>query len=391
MFKKIPLLIVFMGTSLLVACGQGVPQSSVETVELPQTEIEDQMKVGFCWAYAGTGLVESETKRNLGLELNLSEEALGFYRMAEGLYYWTQNVRGQDLLSVIAQDSMQGWLLSSNEVPDTFKLIEKYGVVPESVWNVKFTQNDTTDKLVKAVRRAMNKKVFNTTNPKTITVEEIISDVLLAPGAWPSEPPRTFVFNNKTYSPQSLLAELKFTPSMFKPVTVETPADLGKLIAASKRALVRGITVPLGFPVNFDRLKADRFTGAGVNLNTPENFFRDGGHAVLIDDFINRGGREGAIPLAEALTEFLKPTSELDYFIFKNSWGKDAETNEAGIPISGSLTGYYKMDLDYLKGSANLTTDESFKGILEIMVPADIAADPFAPEPINPLVASQTL
>lgn len=376
---------------LLAACGQPSQQSGTKTVEIPQSEIEDQMKVGFCWAYAGTGLVESEVKRQSGIQLNLSEEALGFYRMAEGLYYWTQNLQGQELLSTIAQDTMQGWLLSSDEVPDTFKLISKYGVVPESAWNIKFTKSETTDKLVKAVRRAMNKKVFNATDTKKITVEEIIRDVLLAPGAWPSEPPRSFTFEAATYSPLSFLAKLKFDAGLFKPVTVETPADLTKLIAASKRALVRGLTVPLGFPVNFDRLKADRFTGVGVNLNNHANFFRDGGHAVLIDDFINVGGREGAIPLAEALTEFLKPPTDLDYLVFKNSWGKEAETNEAGIPISGSLTGYYKMDYDYLKGSANLTTDESFKGILEIMVPADIAADPFAPEPINPAVASHTL
>lgn len=374
----------------LGACGQ-IPQdkSGTKTIEIPQSEIENQLKIGFCWAYAGTGLVESEVKRQFGLQLNLSEEALGFYRMAEGLHYWTQNIRGQELLDVIAQDTMQGWLLSSEQIPDTFKLIAKYGVVPESVWNVKFTKSEMTDKLVKAVRRAMNNKVFNSYDPKKITVEEIIRDVLLAPGAWPSEPPHVFQFSGKTYTPQTLLADLKFDPLLFKPVTVEKPEDLSKLIAASKRALVRGYTVPLGFPVNFDRLKADRFTGADVNLNVPSNFFRDGGHAVLLDDFINRGGREGAIPFTEALTEFLKPPSELDYFLFKNSWGKAAQTNEAGIPIKGSVTGYYKMDYDYLKGSANLTTDKSFKGILEVMVPADIAADPFAPEPINPTVTTR--
>jgi hypothetical protein len=145
--------------------------------------------------------------------------------------------------------------------------------------------------------------------------------------------------------------------------------------------------VPLGFPVNFDLLKVDTFSGEGENLNRGENFFRDGGHAVLIDDFVNEGSKQGALPLDQVIAEFLKPASALDYFVFKNSWGTDAKMNEAGVIIRGSKTGYYKIDREYLQGSANLSREEQFAGMLEVIVPADIALDPFGHEDVNPEVA----
>jgi hypothetical protein len=100
----------------------------------------------------------------------------------------------------------------------------------------------------------------------------------------------------------------------------------------------------------------------------------------LIDDFVNIGGKEGALPVAELLQEFLRPTKDLDYFVFKNSWGTDAKMNEAGVVISGSETGFYKMDREYLVGSANLSSNPDLAGFLEVVVPIDIARNPFGDE-----------
>ena len=374
-----------------VACGpQGgsdSARSGTDSVEIPQTPVENQQRVGFCWAYAAVGLVESDYKVRTGEEIQLSEEALGFYRMVEGIYYLTQNLDGQDLIDMLNEDTFQGWVLSSDEIPDTFDLVQRYGVVPESVWKVKFEDGDKVDAMVKVIRKAAARLVFDAPSAKSITRKQIASEVLLAPGAWPSEPPKSFTVEGTTYTPKTYLNHLGFRPNDYAPVSTNKPEDLGKVINAAKRALVRGVSVPLGFPVNFDLLKVDTFSGAGADLNRADNFFKDGGHAVLIDDFVNKGSQPGALPLQQVIQEFLRPSTDLDYFVFKNSWGTEAKMNEAGVVIRGSKTGYYKIDQDYLRGSANLSRNPDFAGMLEIIVPADIAQDPLGHEDVNPEVA----
>jgi hypothetical protein len=372
---------------VFAACGPVPSESSVDSVEIPQTPVENQQRMGFCWAYAAVGLVESDYKVRTGQELQLSEEALGFHRMVEGIYYLTQNLSGQDLVEYLNEDTFQGWVLSSDEVPDTFDLLKRYGVVPESVWTIKFEDPVQVEKMLRSIRRGISSLLLDVASPKSITREQIVEKGLLAPGAWPSAPPTTFQVDGVSFTPKTYLKEIGFEPGRFASVTTDRPEDLEKVIQATKRSLVRGVSVVLGFPVNFDRLEQDTFTGEGVDKNDPDNFFRDGGHAVLIDDFVNRGGQAGALPLDQVIREFLRPSTELDYFVFKNSWGMDAKKNEAGVVIEGSETGYYNIDREYLEGSANLSKLPEFVGMLEVVVPIDIARDPFGTESVNPVVA----
>ncbi|NBO37867.1 hypothetical protein EBU99_04710, partial [bacterium] len=81
---------------------------------------------------------------------------------------------------------------------------------------------------------------------------------------------------------------------------------------------------------------------------------RDGGHLVLVTDFINKGGSRGAVTDANLQLELMKPAADLDAFLFKNSWGVGAKTNEAGKPVGSSVDGYYRMDLSYLSGIAKI-------------------------------------
>jgi hypothetical protein len=363
--------------------------SGVDSVEIPQTPVEDQFQIGFCWAYAMNGLIESDYKLRTGKSLQLSEEALGFYRMVEGIYDLMQHQSGLDLNYALATDSFQGWVLKSNEVPDSFALVKKYGVVPESAWTKKFKSDAETEKMVETVRKAAAQLLSVNFDPKSITREEIVQKILLAPGAWSSAPPTNFVVDGKAQTPMSYFQSLDFNPDKFSSVLVNNPSDLDALIAATKRALVRGVSVPLGFPVNMDLLKGDTFSGAGQDLKDHELFFKDGGHAVLIDDFVNSNSSEGALPVSQVLTEFLRPTKDLNYFVFKNSWGKDSKSSANDYGAGFSSSGYYKIDQDYLKGSANLTKLKNFKGILEVVVPNDIALDPFGKETVNPKVAAE--
>ncbi len=195
-----------------------------------------------------------------------------------------------------------------------------------------------------------------------------------------------------TYSPQSFLASLSFDPDNFVAVEALGQADYSKVIAATKRAMVRGLAVPLGFPINISRLKGDTLSGAGVVSETQGdlvNFTRDGGHLVLATDFVNEGGVEGATSVNRLRQEMIRDPFALDYLVFKNSWGVGAKTNEAGIQIGGSDSGYYKIDREYLMGASKVG---KYKGWtpLTVIVPKDIAEFPWGYEPISDIVTSSS-
>jgi hypothetical protein len=47
-----------------------------------------------------------------------------------------------------------------------------------------------------------------------------------------------------------------------------------------------------------------------------------------------------------------RPSSDLDYLRFKNSWGVGAKTDADGRPVSMSPDGYYRLSRGYLVGAA---------------------------------------
>lgn len=364
------------------ACGKRQSSSGIDSVSIAQTPVENQKKAGFCWAYATIGLVESDVKMRTQKELKLSEEAIAFYRMAEGLYQQTQTLSGAQLETSIREGSLEGWYvkINSQNFPDGLGLVAKYGVVPESVWNRKFTITGEVKQLSSVVKAEML-KLIDSKNPKQITLEEIIQSALLAPGAWATEPPKSFTIEGKVYTPHSYLKEIGFDPAAFRSVSANSHAEVDKVIAAAKRALVRGVSVPLGFPINLARLTSARFSGKGVDLNTRANFLNEGGHAVLITDFVNKNSKAGALPTSELILELKRPSADLSHFIFKNSWGANAQANESGSTLSGTSSGYYEIDREYILGSSIVG------GSLNVVVPKDIALDPFGTETPNPAVA----
>lgn len=123
-----------------------------------------------------------------------------------------------------------------------------------------------------------------------------------------------------------------------------------------KKTLAAGYTIPLGFPINIDRIEGDLFTGfnQGADFNSPLTFSRDGGHLVLITDFVNKGGREGAVSQDEQLAELARPAGELEYLVFKNSWGIGSVQTENGQELGNSVDGHFRMDYGYLFGSARV-------------------------------------
>jgi hypothetical protein len=343
------------------------------------------------------GLIESFHKMETGSEVNLSEEALGFYRIAEGIKSMLNTMNLMDFMKAMSKVWLpEGWFSrhTQNSVMkselDGLALIKKYGVVRESDWSFKMKTQAERDKVFLTIRNKADKYI-NGKVLKNITLEEIITHIMIGEGAFPSAPPQYINLNGVQTSPQEYLhKELKFDTDRYVALEARSESELPQLIAALKKSLAMGYSVPLGFPINTSRIKDDTFTGREVaDLKSWYEFSRDGGHLVLATDFVNQGGVEGALHKDDLLREVIRPWSELNFLVFKNSWGSGTKLGEKGETIAHSLSGYYKMDLSYLKGASHVGSLDPGMISLSIVVPIEVALDPFTIDAklLNPKVS----
>lgn len=365
----------------LVGCGalndSQTHHSKAKTVEVAQTEVRDQGRVGFCWAYATTAFVEAKHLKETGEALTLSPEALGFYRMAIGLHQATRAKSAQDLMALVMPGGLEGYFVKLPDGgSDALSIINQFGLVPESHWSFKFSGDGQSEKMMAAMRSGLwvvvRDRLLRGRDASDLTLDEVIEKVMTVRGAYPSRPPVQFEWNGKTISSQSFARDIvSFKSEDYYSFEVNSSSALDKMIQLSKKALTLGISVPFAYPVNASLMKAELFSGEGADSQT--DFAKDGAHAVLVTDYVNIGGREGAMSELETSQELSKSSTELSYLKFKNSWGKNAKKNESGVVIAGSETGYYKIDYAYLRGVANqIDRDPGLSRVFSVMLPINL-------------------
>ena len=333
--------------------------SRLDTVDLPATPVDNQGRFGICWAYGTIGLIESNYKRLSGVDVNLSEEALAFYFLSEHI---ASIIRESVSFAEFFQQTSRGFnegyfarITEAKKAPgqlDAFDLVQRYGVVPESAWNYKITTGEQRSDLMGELRRK-SIRYLSGRDLAAVTVQEVMDNIMVGEGVFPSRPPDTFVFQGAMATAVDFSQRiLGFKPTDYVAVEVQSEADLDPWIGAVKRALASGYTVPFGFPINVQRIKDNSFGSDGVSLDDPIAFVADGGHLVLVTDFVNLGGREGRVSDAELAAELSRPSSDLDHLRFKNSWGLGAKTDGDGRLVSSSPDGYYSLSRGYLVGAA---------------------------------------
>ena len=369
-------------STTISGCGAKSQSSRPDSVDIDQTAIRNQYRVGICWSYATVGLLESKYKMTTGKSVDLSEEALAFHRMAEELLHNAQAYQGgrmtmaQVLNPLQTRSGLQGWYVhtGSQTTRGGMELIDVYGVVPESAWSFKFTSDDDIIRLKQSILPSYQALLQQNT---AITIQDI-ERTLVSPGGFPSIPPTSFSLDGQTITATSLARDvLKFRSTDYDDVAARSAGDAATVVAATKRALLRGYSVPLAYPAD------PTFIVNGVYRTTPDSPLpdRNTGHAVLITDFVNQGGHEGAMSPDELKAEFAKGYDSLAFLKFKNSWGLSARSNESGIPVSSGSAGYYYMTPSYINAIASL-------GFFQVVVPIDIANDPFGDEAVNPQVTT---
>lgn len=346
--------------------------ASTRSVEIPQTSVRDQGNAGFCWAYSDQAFIESYMLAKKGVPIDLSEEMFAFYRTAWDLFNLTLDSDGDDIADTDACSLNQGDLLNVG-----FNLAKELGVIPESAWSIKF--NDSTGFNADTVHNNIKRRFLNYVKGRkkgSVTLEEIVSKVMVGPGVYPSAPPASFVVDGRTYTGPSYLAEyIGFNPNEFKRYNLYnlSQTELDMRIMHIKRTLARGYTVPIGIGVFGD---VPYFELAGTGKTAADLRF-DGGHAILITDFVNKGGRPGAMSVGEIQNEVMRPSSELAYFVVKNSWG---QTNQP----SSQKPGYSAIDREYLLEQAKV-----FRGFAVYLPKSVDSIDPNSLVEVSTRVSNQ--
>jgi hypothetical protein len=345
--------------------------------------------------------MESEALKGDGVVLDLSEEYLGFYRIAEHIMSIVQTkLTPEAILAEVSCQRFQGLHImksSDRQRRGGFELVEAYGIVPDEVYKVKFETEEQRTNTFLGIKKRIGELVA-IKDPAKITMDDIAGFVITGavdlagkpienqeiPSNFSHLPPREFSFAGRQWTPQSFYKDyVKVRLDHFEKLNFASESDFPKMINLIKKALASGYSVPFGFGVDRNHLFLDSgetvfsggkrqtemagYSGPANPYDSPVDHlkglecepkdireYQQGRHAVLITDFENVGGTGKELDPYELNDALAQSAFDLDYLVIKNSWGIDEqgqEGEEAGTSWLGSKTGYYRIDRDYLINS----------------------------------------
>ncbi|RYE59552.1 MAG: hypothetical protein EOP48_00445 [Sphingobacteriales bacterium] len=328
---------MFFLICLITACGQD-EQSDSKSVEIVMTSVKDQGPDGLCWAYMATGFVEQNYAVRTGEILDLSEEALAYYKFADEISKKLIEIKSGRLdPKTINKDNL---FASGNTLSDAFALVSKYGVVPENEWSNKFNTSKKLqvfrEKTFSSFQKHLNGQAFVT------DTDGVAKSILVGEGKFITSPPKRLA---NGLSPIDFVKRLSFKAADFEISIFRKPDDYNSFVKISKFVLKKEFPLPLGFPIDWGFI-SDGIFGSGPVDGQTQGFSATSYHAVLITDWVNVGDKPGPLPESILEQSYLKPADELDYFTIKNSWGvkyKDSELKAGFYRMKG---GYYQEALN---------------------------------------------
>ncbi|MDE6782650.1 MAG: aminopeptidase, partial [Paramuribaculum sp.] len=176
-----------------------------DVVTVPVTSVKDQNKSGTCWCFSGLSFFEDEILRATGKEMDLSEMFV--------VRHCYDDKADKYVRMYGALNFSQGG--SALDVPYVWDL---YGIVPEEAYpglnygEDKHVQGELADLLtgyVKTIVRKPNRRI-------STAWRKGYNGIL---DAYFGELPETFVYEGKTYTPQSFAASLPIKISDYVPLT----------------------------------------------------------------------------------------------------------------------------------------------------------------------------
>jgi bleomycin hydrolase len=320
------------------------PKSVADFQPVPHLTCLNQGKTLVCWSFATTSFLESEMAR-----LKLDSVRLSvFYPVYCGYLEKARRLvrtKGKSRFS-------QGDLFTG-----VFDVCREYGAMPASVYDKPsaggvFDQTQLYADLERFIEEVKLQGKWNETRVLS-RVRKILNRHL-------GEPPETFTYNGKTYTPKSFLAEVVRLPwTEYLMLTSFESAPFGTFtelkVADNWRHNTNFFNVPL--PVFYDALKGALRAGfsAAIDVDTSEPSYEATGRYCLIPEFDMPAGQ---ITQAAREIRFLNgATSDdhaihiigcqdfggEDWFLAKDSWKVVwREGNQGALFLHGS---YVKLKI----------------------------------------------
>ncbi|NUM32264.1 MAG: aminopeptidase [Bacteroidetes bacterium] len=291
------------------------------------TEVKNQGNTGTCWSFSTSSFVESEILRISGKKIDLSEMFVArkiYLEKAENyLRFWGK------------ANFSQGGLAH-----DYFNVIDKYGLMPETVYNGKKNSNHNHSLLEISLKNYLDSILkFNTIDPHWKENFETILDKFL--GACPA----LFTYEGKEYSAKSFAESLNLKTSdylgftsythhpFYKNFILEIPDNFsrGQYFNAPIETLIDLInsSIDKGYSVVWDGDVSETgfLRDKGVAVLLPEGILL--GDSLPIEQIPSQQLRQYTFDNHETADDHLMQITGIandqkgnKYFITKNSWGK---------------------------------------------------------------------
>jgi len=210
--KSLPLLMV----AVFVLSFQGFAQNNKQVKEekgyhftddvvVPHTAVDNQYHSGTCWSYSTIGLVEAELLRTTGKKYNLSE------------MFCVNHTYSDKAIKYVRLHGKMGFGEGA-EAADVFRVIKKYGIVPESVYTGMHygTKLPEQAELNTVLKNYVDAIVMNK-NKKLTPVWHKGFDKVLA--AYMGELPTSFTYDGKSYTPETFRDMLGINTDNFEGFT----------------------------------------------------------------------------------------------------------------------------------------------------------------------------
>jgi hypothetical protein len=369
-----------LGSALAVGCAapsdQGpVASGSDDIVDVPQTDVERQ-SIGNCWLYAHASWVESMHKAATGESFDVSQSYWTYW-------HWFDQVAGGASTTISTGGNWQ----TANGI------VKKYGLVPERAFVLADTASEMSARQAtalaavneslasgplktlaarrdKALVRKELDRAWGLTADVSATLDRVFgADVSRTFSSLSSRADASgtdiqraddFVVAYST-APGSVAVPRKLTQAMSEwRQAYYSGADRRAFQLRVQRALHDAQPVIITWFVDFNALESrDTPLRGSFNMSTLTELGpgRQGGHMTVIDDYQAKLA-DGRVLAAGTtldpskpedkmlLDSALLPSTEVEFFRVKNSWGA-ARPDRAFAP---GMPGYHDLHLDYLDG-----------------------------------------
>jgi len=229
-----------------------------DEIYINNTPVKNQYRSGTCWSFSGLAFVEAEILRQTGKEYDLSEMFVVNHTYSDKA---TKYVRMNGNLN----------FGGGAEVTDVFRVIELYGMVPESVYSgLNYGEEMHTHGELDELLKSYVDAIIKNKNKKLTTVWHQGFDKVL--DTYLGEIPEKFTYDGAEYTPQSFAKSTGFNPKdyveitsythreYYKPFIMEIPDNwlwseiynvkLDEMIETIDNALENGYTVAWGADVS---------------------------------------------------------------------------------------------------------------------------------------------